>query len=87
MSFLFHSRPILNLLYCRYIPDATGAVYTVLKDMAHLRKSKKKRYDEEDAEILQQVSDNVITRDTLSEKLAQHVQQVSSESCLFLLDS
>lgn len=37
----------------RYIPDATGAVYDVLRDMAQSHASKKKRYDDdEDAEYI-----------------------------------
>lgn len=58
-------------------------MYNVLKDMAHLHKSKRKRYDEDDAYILEQVSARSITQDTLSEKLGQHVQQVSSKVVWF----
>lgn len=39
--------------------------------------SKKKRYENEDAEMLKEVSSSLITKETLSEKLAQHVEQVS----------
>jgi len=38
--------------------------------------SKKKRYDDEDAEILRKVSTRVLTKEMLKEKLARHVQQV-----------
>lgn len=62
----------------RYIPDATGAIYDVLKEMAHSHVSKKKRYEAEDAELLRKVSARLITKDTLSVKLAQHVEQVRS---------
>jgi DNA topoisomerase-6 subunit B len=53
-------------------------VYDVLKDMAQSHVSKKKRYDDEDAELLNKVSSRLITKETLREKLAQHVEQVSS---------
>ncbi|KAK1358236.1 hypothetical protein POM88_051492 [Heracleum sosnowskyi] len=39
-----------------YIPDATGAMYDVLKEMATLQVSKKKCYNCEDAELLKKVS-------------------------------
>lgn len=61
---------------CRYIPNVTGAIYDVLKDMSRQHASKKKRYDAEDAELLKKVSSEIITKETLSEKLAQHVEQV-----------
>ncbi|XP_062170901.1 DNA topoisomerase 6 subunit B [Alnus glutinosa] len=67
----------------RYIPDATGAVYDVLRDMAQSHASKKKRYDDdEDAELLRKVSARLITKETLREKLAQHVEQVDYEMAL-----
>ncbi|KAG7948009.1 hypothetical protein I3843_14G124200 [Carya illinoinensis] len=66
----------------KYIPDATGAVYDVLREMAQSHVSKKKRYDDEDAEILSKVSARVITKETLREKLAQHVEQVDYEMAL-----
>lgn len=65
----------------RYIPDATGAIYDVLKEMAHSHATKKKRYEAEDAELLRKVSSRVITKDTLSEKLAQYVEKVRVISC------
>lgn len=47
--------------------------------MAQWQKSKKKRYNnEEDAELLRKVSERLVTKETLREKLAQHVEQVSS---------
>lgn len=61
----------------RYIPDATGAIYDVLKEMTTLHASKKKRYNDEDAELLKKVSSRLITKGTLMEKLAEHVEQVS----------
>ena len=45
--------------------------------MSHLHASKRKRYANEDAEVLNKVSNHIITRETLGEKLAQHVEQVS----------
>lgn len=45
--------------------------------MAHLHLSKRKCYEDEDAEILKQVSGRLITKDILTEKLAEHVEKVS----------
>lgn len=45
--------------------------------MAQFHVSKKKRYEDEDGELLKKVSGHLITKETLSEKLAQHVEQVS----------
>ncbi|KAK8515635.1 hypothetical protein V6N13_139393 [Hibiscus sabdariffa] len=61
----------------KYIPDATNAVYDVLKEMAKSHASKKKRYEEGDADILRKVSDHSITKETLTEKLTRHVEKVS----------
>lgn len=66
----------------KYVPDATGAIYDVLKEMARLHASKKKRYSNEDTEILNKVSDGLITKEILREKLAQHVEQVDYEMAL-----
>lgn len=66
----------------KYIPDATNAVYDVLKEMAKSHASKKKRYEEGDADILQKVSDHLITKETLYEKLTQHVEKVDYEMAL-----
>ncbi|XWS28256.1 hypothetical protein CRYUN_Cryun25bG0050900 [Craigia yunnanensis] len=66
----------------KYIPDATNAMYDVLKEMAKLHASKKKRYEEGDADILQKVSDQLITKETLKEKLTQHVEKVDYEMAL-----
>lgn len=54
-------------------------MYDALRDMAQSHASKKKRYDDEDAELLRKVSARLITKETLREKLAQHVEQVSSQ--------
>ncbi|XVE60067.1 hypothetical protein DITRI_Ditri05aG0096600 [Diplodiscus trichospermus] len=66
----------------KYIPDATNAVYDVLKEMAKSHASKKKRYEEVDGDILQKVSDELITEETLKEKLTQHVEKVDYEMAL-----
>ncbi|KAK1390776.1 DNA topoisomerase 6 subunit B [Heracleum sosnowskyi] len=66
----------------KYIPDATGAIYDVLKEMTTLRASKKKRYNDEDAELLDKVSSRLITKSTLMEKLKEHVEQVDYEMAL-----
>lgn len=44
--------------------------------MARLHTSKKSRYGDDDVELLMQVSAGTITKETLSEKLAKHVEQV-----------
>lgn len=46
--------------------------------MARSHASKKRRYDGKDAELLKQVSAQLVTQETLREKLAQHVEQVRS---------
>ncbi|KAK4254876.1 hypothetical protein QN277_007953 [Acacia crassicarpa] len=66
----------------KYIPDATGAVYNVLKEMTHLHASKKSRYSDDNEELLRKVSAGLITKETLSEKLAKHVEQVDFEMAL-----
>ncbi|KAH1033593.1 hypothetical protein J1N35_045767 [Gossypium stocksii] len=66
----------------KYIPDATNAIYDVLKEMALSHASKKKRYEEGDADILRKVSDHLITKETLYEKLTQHVEKVDYEMAL-----
>ncbi|XP_021593188.1 DNA topoisomerase 6 subunit B isoform X2 [Manihot esculenta] len=66
----------------KYIPDASGAVYDVLREMAQLHASKRKCFEEEDADILEKVSARLITKDTLTEKLAQHVEKVDYEMAL-----
>lgn len=57
-------------------------MYNVLKEMAQVHASKKKRHESEDAEILSKVSARLITNETLRDKLAQHVEQVI---CLCLI--
>ncbi|CAA0805756.1 DNA topoisomerase 6 subunit B [Striga hermonthica] len=66
----------------KYIPNATGAIYEVLKEVARAHASKKRRCEGADAELLKQVSDKIVTEETLREKLAQHVEQVDYEMAL-----
>ncbi|KAL4576878.1 hypothetical protein LXL04_012978 [Taraxacum kok-saghyz] len=68
----------------RYIGDATNAIYSILKEASQLHANKKKRLDikDEDAELLQKVADRSITKEMLSEKLIQHVEQVDYEMAM-----
>ncbi|KAL2487876.1 DNA topoisomerase 6 subunit B [Forsythia ovata] len=66
----------------KYIPNATGAIYDMLKDMSQSRASKKKRYEDKDVDLLNQVSAHLVTKQTLKEKLTQHVEQVDYEMAL-----
>nr|GMD16404.1 DNA topoisomerase 6 subunit B isoform X1 [Ipomoea batatas] len=66
----------------RYIPNASNAIFDVLKDMANQHASKKKRFEGEDADLLKQVSVNSVTREILKDKLAQHVEKVDYEMAL-----
>lgn len=66
----------------KYIPSAAGAIYDVLKDMSQQHASKKKRYSDDDAELLKKVSRKTITKEILIEKLAHHVEQVDYEMAL-----
>lgn len=66
------------LPFCRYIPNATAAIYEILKEMSRSHASKRRRCEEKDAELLKQVSAQLVTEETLREKLAQHVEQVRS---------
>ncbi|KAK4419510.1 DNA topoisomerase 6 subunit B [Sesamum alatum] len=66
----------------KYIPNATGAIYEILKEMSRSHASKKRRSEDKDAELLKQVSDKIVTEETLREKLAQHVEQVDYEMAL-----
>ncbi|KAL0459277.1 UNVERIFIED_CONTAM: DNA topoisomerase 6 subunit B [Sesamum latifolium] len=66
----------------KYIPNATGAIYEILKEMSRSHASKRRRSEDKDAELLKQVSDQIVTEETLREKLAQHVEQVDYEMAL-----
>lgn len=66
----------------KYIPNATGAIYGILKEMSSSHASKKRRSEDKDAELLKQVSAKSVTEDTLREKLTRHVEQVDYEMAL-----
>ncbi|KAK3443548.1 hypothetical protein EUGRSUZ_B03662 [Eucalyptus grandis] len=66
----------------KYVPNAAGAVYDVLKEMAQSHALKRKRYEDEDADLLDKVSARLITKDMLTEKLSQHVEKVDYEMAL-----
>ncbi|KAJ4724172.1 DNA topoisomerase 6 subunit B [Melia azedarach] len=66
----------------KYIPDATNAVYDVLKEISQFHASKKRRYEEADADILSKVRSRSITKDTLKEMLSQYVEKVDYEMAL-----
>jgi hypothetical protein len=46
--------------------------------MSQSHASKKKRYSGEEAEILGNITANLITKETIKEKLAEHVEKVRS---------
>ena len=54
--------------------------------MAQSHASKKKRFEAEDAELLGKVSARLVTKETLMEKLAQHVEQVTMERRLLAIN-
>lgn len=66
----------------RYIPDASKAIFDVLKEMAQGGEKRRRRYEGEEDEILKKVATSEITEATLREKLAQHVEQVDYEMAL-----
>lgn len=66
----------------KYIPNATGAIYGILKEMSSSHASKKRRSEDKDAELLRQVSAKLVTEETLREKLTRHVEQVDYEMAL-----
>lgn len=66
----------------KYVPNAAGAVYDVLKEMAQSHALKRKHYEDEDADLLDKVSARLITKDMLTEKLSQHVEKVDYEMAL-----
>lgn len=63
----------------RYIPDAANAIYDVLKEVSQFHATKKRRFEEEDAQLLQNIHSRTITNETLKEKLAQFVEKVRHE--------
>ncbi|CAM8961708.1 unnamed protein product [Rhodiola kirilowii] len=66
----------------RYITDVSSAIHGVLKETARLQVAKKRRYVDDDEEMLENVLANVIKKTTLEEKLAQHVEQVDYEMAM-----
>ncbi|KAL3696020.1 hypothetical protein R1sor_010096 [Riccia sorocarpa] len=66
----------------KYIPDVSRAVYDVLSIMSERQKSKRARYGEEFAEMLNKVSRQEITEGLIKQKLTQHVEQVDAEMAL-----
>ncbi|XP_059281847.1 DNA topoisomerase 6 subunit B isoform X2 [Lycium ferocissimum] len=62
----------------KYIPSATAAIYDLLKQ-TNAHGSKKRRYTDDNADLLEQVSVNSVTKNTFKEKLAQHVEKVDYE--------
>ncbi|KAK1305632.1 DNA topoisomerase 6 subunit B [Acorus calamus] len=66
----------------RYIPDASRAIYEVLKEMASGRQIKRQRCEGEEDDILHKVAVEEITEATFREKLAQHVEEVDHEMAL-----
>lgn len=68
---------IKSLLNGRYVPDATYAVYDVLKEISKFHASKKRRYEEEEEDVLRKVQSRSITKETLKEMLAQYVEKVT----------
>ncbi|KAM3324130.1 DNA topoisomerase 6 subunit B isoform X1 [Capsicum chacoense] len=63
----------------KYIPSASAAIYDLLKQTTNVHASKKRRYRDDHADLLKQVSVNSVTKDTFREKLAQHVEKVDYE--------
>ncbi|KAG9156215.1 hypothetical protein Leryth_021623 [Lithospermum erythrorhizon] len=66
----------------KYIPNAAGAIYEVVKSTAELLMAKRKRFEVEDSEVLKKVYYGEITKETYCEKLTQHVEQVDYEMAL-----
>ncbi|XP_057452714.1 DNA topoisomerase 6 subunit B [Lotus japonicus] len=65
----------------RYIPDASSAIYNIL-NTTPLHASKKLRSGGDEEELMRKVSENLITKETLIEKLAKYVEQVDYEMAL-----
>lgn len=63
----------------KYIPSATAAIYDLLKQTTNVHASKKRRFGDDNADLLKQISVNSVTKDTFREKLAQHVEKVDYE--------
>ncbi|KAK9941287.1 hypothetical protein M0R45_017898 [Rubus argutus] len=66
----------------KYAENVAGAVCGVLKQMQQIQASKKKRYNDKEAEVLEKLSTGMITKQMVKEKLVQHVEQVDSEMAM-----
>lgn len=66
----------------KYIPDVTNAIYDILRDTAQQHAAKKRRYEGENAELLNKVSAKVITKEMLKQELAKHVEKVDYEMAM-----
>ncbi|XP_031261680.1 DNA topoisomerase 6 subunit B [Pistacia vera] len=66
----------------KYIPDAAGAIYNVLKEMSQFQVSKKRRYEEQDTDLLKHVHSRMVTKETLIQMLGQHVEKVDYEMAM-----
>lgn len=64
------------LLYYRYIPDASNAIYDILEKISQNKETKRHCYEAEDNELLEKVSSQEITEISLRDRLTQHVEQV-----------
>nr|GEV74456.1 copia protein [Tanacetum cinerariifolium] len=60
-----------------YLNDAAGGIHTIFKETSHLQAKKKQHTEikDENREVHQKVSNHLITKETLIEKLAHHVKQ------------
>ncbi|KAJ0020362.1 hypothetical protein Pint_31233 [Pistacia integerrima] len=76
-------QPVIKFLSTgRYIPDAAGAIYNVLKEMSQFQVSKKRRYEEQDTDLLKHVHSRMVTKETLIQMLGQHVEKVDYEMAM-----
>ncbi|KAG0464467.1 hypothetical protein HPP92_020108 [Vanilla planifolia] len=66
----------------RYIPDAARAVFQILEEVARDYNSKRPRFNEEEAELLNNIASEKVTERTLRDNLTQHVEQVDYEMAL-----
>ncbi|MCO5583878.1 hypothetical protein L7F22_037793 [Adiantum nelumboides] len=66
----------------KYIPGVSRAIYDTLLTIAERDRSKRRKYGEEFAELVDKVSSHEITEGTLKQKLTQHVDQMDMEMAL-----
>ncbi|KAG9450651.1 hypothetical protein H6P81_010616 [Aristolochia fimbriata] len=69
-------------IFTGYIPDVARAFHECLSETAQGREKKRKDYEEDEADILEKISNKEITEALLKEKLAQHIEQVDYEMAL-----